>query len=224
MPDAQGPPRSSAPEHERNASNLAHAVNNPLFVIVANLETLREWLADKPIDRAGVAEARELVDDAEHAAAQLTEIFAGAFPVVPRATSRPKRFSSAAPATTRRPREVRVLVVDDEPSVARAIKRSLSDYDVRTLGSGRETVALLSEGVRFDLIISDLMMPGMTGMDLHEAVARIDQEQAERMIFATGGATTTRARDFLAAMSGRTIEKPFSMKRLREIISRRFAK
>ncbi len=222
-PAANRSPRSGTPDREHAASDLAHAVNNPLFVIVANLELLRELLSGTlPVDGARAAEARDLVADAEDAATKLTETFAGAFPVVPRKASRAARFPDEPP-TTRRPKKVRVLVVDDEPGVARALKRCLRDYDVRTLNTAKEAMALLSKGERFDVIISDLMMPEMTGMDLHEAVARLDREQAERMIFITGGAITTRARDFVAAMSDRVFEKPFSTKRLHEMLRRRVA-
>ena len=48
----------------------------------------------------------------------------------------------------------------------------------------------IARGERFDAILCDLMMPGMTGMDLHEALSRLAPEQASRVVVLTGGAFT----------------------------------
>ena len=57
-----------------------------------------------------------------------------------------------------------------------------------------DALARITAGERFDVILCDLMMPHMTGMDLHAALAGAVPEQAERMIFMTGGAFTPSAR------------------------------
>jgi CheY-like chemotaxis protein len=74
---------------------------------------------------------------------------------------------------------------------------------------------------RVDVLFCDLMMPEMTGMDLHAEIVRVAPDQAERMVFLTGGAVTTRARDFVAAVPNPVIDKPFDVKRLREIVRSR---
>jgi FixJ family two-component response regulator len=63
------------------------------------------------------------------------------------------------------------------------------------------------------------MMPEMTGMDIHDALSRISPSLAERMIFLTGGAFTTRARDFLGATPNQWIEKPFTTGHLRTLVN-----
>ena len=63
------------------------------------------------------------------------------------------------------------------------------------------------------------MMPQMTGMELHEAILRIDPAQARRMVFLTGGAFTQSARDFIEAVPNRRIEKPFDLKALRNLVN-----
>jgi hypothetical protein len=51
----------------------------------------------------------------------------------------------------------------------------------------------------------------MTGMDLYEELSRIAPDQAQRMVFFTGGAFTDRAREFLKGVPNPCIEKPFVM-------------
>ncbi len=68
----------------------------------------------------------------------------------------------------------RILIVDDEPHVAQLIERYLSPegYECAIAGSGEEAMALLHQD-RFDLVITDIMMPGMSGMDLLNVVNRL---------------------------------------------------
>ncbi len=61
----------------------------------------------------------------------------------------------------------------------------------------RRSRGRVRKGERFDIIFSDLMMPQMIGMELHDAMRLVDKAQAERMVFITGGAFTTSAREFL---------------------------
>ena len=103
----------------------------------------------------------------------------------------------------------RVLVVDDEPAMGRALQRTLREHlDVVALTSAREAHALIAGGERFEVILSDVMMPEMSGMDLHHALMRIAPEQAQRMIFVTGGAFTAAAHEFLDRVPNPRIEKP----------------
>jgi signal transduction histidine kinase len=109
-------------------------------------------------------------------------------------------------------RWARVCVVDDEAAIGRALERGLEmHHEVLVLTSGKEVVACIASGERFDVILSDLMMPDMTGMDLYEELSRIAPDQAQRMVFFTGGAFTDRAREFLKGVPNPCIEKPFVM-------------
>jgi CheY-like chemotaxis protein len=118
-------------------------------------------------------------------------------------------------------RRGRVLVVDDEIFVLRVVERILSqEHDVVLLANAQEALALCASGEKFDLIISDLMMPNMTGMDLHRELLLIVPEQANKMIFLTGGAFTTKARQFLAETPKEHLDKPFDHANLRAIVRR----
>jgi PAS domain S-box-containing protein len=118
-------------------------------------------------------------------------------------------------------RRGRILVVDDEESVLRVIKRGLSEeHDVVTVTSAAAALVLCASGSKFDVILCDLIMPDMTGMDLHREIVRIAPELGDRMVFLTGGAFTTRARQFLSAIAGEHVEKPFELASLRKLVRR----
>ena len=119
-------------------------------------------------------------------------------------------------------RRGRILVVDDEPMVSTALRRVLAeDHDVVELNRAADALARVEVGERFDLIVSDLMMPAMTGMDLHDALVKCAPDQAGKMIFLTGGAFTARARTFLDTVSNIRIEKPFDASVLCAIVNER---
>jgi two-component system, cell cycle sensor histidine kinase and response regulator CckA len=118
-------------------------------------------------------------------------------------------------------RRGRILVVDDEKLVLRGVKRILSkEHEVVATVAAKEALALCAGGEKFDLILCDLMMPDMTGMELHRELSRVAPEQAERMIFLTGGAFTAKARQFLSETPKEHIEKPFDPANLRAIVQR----
>jgi signal transduction histidine kinase len=128
----------------------------------------------------------------------------------------------AAPVAESGPsaRRAQILVVDDELTLATAVRRMLSaEHDVQVATSAREAIRKLSQGERFDMILSDLMMPQMSGMDLHAELVRMAPDQAERMVFMTGGAFTSRSRAFLDQVPNPRIEKPFDVGVLRALLN-----
>lgn len=119
------------------------------------------------------------------------------------------------------PMRARVLVVDDEPLIARAVARTLRDYDVVVHSDGHDVLALLARGERFDAIVCDLMMPAMTGMELFDRLVEVAPDQASRVIFLSGGAFTPQAREFLGRVKNARMDKPFETQALRELVRRR---
>jgi signal transduction histidine kinase len=119
-------------------------------------------------------------------------------------------------------RRGRVLVVDDEPTISKAVQRALSpEHDVVAITSAKEALARIEAGEHFDVILCDLLMPEITGMDLHAKLLRVQSEQAARMVFLTGGAFTPRAQAFLDEVPNQRIEKPFATSDLRALINGR---
>jgi CheY-like chemotaxis protein len=115
----------------------------------------------------------------------------------------------------------RVLLVDDEPLVAQTMERLLRrDYDVTTAMCGQEAIAHIASGSRFDAIVSDVMMPNMTGIELLEQLQQVAPDQAPRLIFLSGGAFTPRTRERLDELGALQLEKPVSAKDLRACVLR----
>jgi ligand-binding sensor domain-containing protein/signal transduction histidine kinase/CheY-like chemotaxis protein len=113
----------------------------------------------------------------------------------------------------------RVLVVDDDLMVSSALRRTLGrEHDVEVVVSARAALGRLvgPEGAQLDLILCDLMMPELTGMDLHAEVSAAAPAVARRMVFITGGAFTPAAREFLERVENPRVEKPFDSAKLRE--------
>ncbi len=113
----------------------------------------------------------------------------------------------------------RVLVVDDELSLANTLRDLLQpEHDVTAVVSGRNALEILGITSEFDVIICDLMMPSMSGMDFFEELRRTRPGLEQRLIFMTGGAFTPRAAEFLASVPNRRIEKPFSLSAIEKVV------
>lgn len=114
----------------------------------------------------------------------------------------------------------RVLIVDDEPLVRMAAARTLqSHHEVVEVSSGAAALARLEAGERYDAILCDLMMPELTGMELHAVLSRQIPDQADRMLFLTGGAFTAGAQTFLDNATRPALEKPFKAWQLRSAVA-----
>lgn len=131
---------------------------------------------------------------------------------------------TAAPAVSLAPQprgRGRVLVVDDEPSIGTVLERFLrDDNDVAVVSSARKALELFAQGERFDVILCDMMMPEQTGADLYDVLARAHPDQAERMVFLTGGAFAPRAREFLDRVPNLRVDKPFEGRAVRALVAR----
>lgn len=116
----------------------------------------------------------------------------------------------------------RILVVDDEPLVGTVIQRTLQgEHEVTVASSARAALARVAAGERFDLVLSDLLMPEMTGMELYRALRERAPELAGRVVFLTGGAFTPAARAFLEQEPVECVEKPFELETIRGLLARR---
>jgi CheY-like chemotaxis protein len=93
-----------------------------------------------------------------------------------------------------------------------------AQHDVTVKGSAEDALAAIRGGEAYDAILCDLMMPRMTGMELHAELERTTPALARRMIVLTGGAFTDGAREFLDRVSLPRCEKPFDAAGLRELV------
>jgi PAS domain S-box-containing protein len=129
----------------------------------------------------------------------------------------------ASPAS---PRRARLLVLDDEPLVARGVARILAgEYVAESTSSAQEALERLSHGERFDLMLCDIMMPEMSGAAFFERLAEVAPDQRERVVFITGGAFTPEARAFLESLPpGRCFFKPLAADVLRALVREQLAR
>ena len=141
--------------------------------------------------------------------------------VLPPSSQPSDRIEVVIELPTTATRRGRILVVDDDTLVAKAMSRLLAEHhDVLALTSAGEALERLQRGERFDLIFCDLMMPVTTGVEFHERLSELDREQAGRTIFITGGAFTDASRKFLETTANDRLEKPFDQHKLRQIVAR----
>jgi CheY-like chemotaxis protein len=119
---------------------------------------------------------------------------------------------------------VSVLVIDDDPLVAASLRRVLTRrYDVETIASGREALVKMRSRPLPDVVLCDLMMPEMTGLQLYALLARETPEALSRLVFVTGGAVSPESQEFLSSITNPTIEKPLDPAKLSEVIEDRVA-
>ena len=129
-----------------------------------------------------------------------------------------QRLSAAPMRSTQQPisleafKGLRVLVVEDEPALAVAVSEALEDagFSVDRAGDGEEGLTRLTEA-RYDLIVCDLKMPRIDGMQFYRAMAVATPTLARRVIFVTGDVAGTDAERFLEETGCRWLSKPFRL-------------
>lgn len=120
------------------------------------------------------------------------------------------------------PRPGRVLVIDDEALLGEALRRTLGqDHQIVIVAEASEGLARLERGERYDVVLCDLMMPGMDGIEFHRRLSQTLPEEAARVAFITGGAITARVEAFFNRVSNLLLEKPIDIDGLRALIERR---
>lgn len=232
----EGPTDINPPQGRDDSSSvaapsvLADDLRKPLAVVIANLQLLRELVARVQAEAGGdgalfspeagvwltirMAEAENCLSDAHMAEQQIRELMAPKKPLQQGTRER-------APALTKdHLRPARILIVDDDASVARALQRVFRDYDAVVHIGARHALDRIVIGERFDVILSDVAMPSMSGCDLYDEIHRFAPEQASRMVFVTGGLPDERTENALAAIGQPVLTKPFNPMQLRTFIEK----
>lgn len=126
----------------------------------------------------------------------------------------------APPAPSRMARRPRVLLIEDEDLVRHALMRALaSTADVVGVESAETAVTTLQANAAFDVVLSDLQLPGMSGMDLYAHITDRYPALISRMVFVTAGPTTRAARAFIDEHREIVLSKPLELTALRAVIS-----
>ncbi len=130
---------------------------------------------------------------------------------------------SSLPPRTEAPRlpTCRIMVVDDEPALCSVIRRLLRhEHEIVGFVDANTALERLQHDDAFDVIICDIMMPNMSGIDLFGQLKKIQPQLAPRTLFMTGGAFTLPTRQFLGSVSNPLLEKPFETRTLQNAIAR----
>lgn len=133
-----------------------------------------------------------------------------------------RKSSTERKKRTSRPRRRRVLVVDDETLLARSIELQLKDeHDVECVATGQDALDRLKKEQTFDLVLCDMMLPDISGIDVYERARAFNNGSHERFVFMTGGSFSPRVLKFLREHEVPFLEKPFTAEQLKELLEPR---
>jgi CheY-like chemotaxis protein len=134
------------------------------------------------------------------------------------------RNRAPRPVSGTTPRIARVLVIDDDLLVADAIRLVLADdFDVTATTDATHALERLTSGDWYDVILCDVMMPKMNGVELRNRVHAFDANLASRIVFVTGGILLENVQKMLESVPNLVLAKPFDFASVRELIRRRTA-
>jgi signal transduction histidine kinase/CheY-like chemotaxis protein len=123
------------------------------------------------------------------------------------------------PPSLSRPGQRRIFVIDDDPIIARVMRRGLKPHDVRTAATASEAeIALLDPGYVPDLVVCDIYLPGVNGNVLHERIRAKRPDVAERFVFVTGGGLGRAEADYLKGSGRPALVKPIDLKSLLSLL------
>ena len=146
-------------------------------------------------------------------------LFTVELPRSSRNVEQPRAVAETAPTPP-----LRILVIDDEPHILHYMRATLEawGHGVEVAGDGEEGLELAVEG-EFDLILSDLRMPRLTGREFFAALQERNPEAARRVVFSTGDTVHGDTTAFLEAQAHPFLNKPFSLAELRALLARTVA-
>jgi len=114
---------------------------------------------------------------------------------------------------------IRVLVVDDDPTVLRAFRRVLaSDHEVVTARDGAEALRVVLGGARVDAIICDIGMPKLDGPAFFSELFELRPQMIPRVVFCTGGQPNEKTQRFLDRLQAPLLYKPVAVADLKQAI------
>jgi PAS domain S-box-containing protein len=117
--------------------------------------------------------------------------------------------------------KAKILVVDDEQVIRNLVERVLTDegYEIDTVDNADDALKTI-EGKRYNLILLDIKMPGIDGVELYRRIERIAKSLAQRVVFITGDIMAVDTEKFLSETKVAHIDKPFNAEQLRREVKR----
>ncbi|MET0412226.1 MAG: response regulator [Polyangiaceae bacterium] len=227
------------------AAGVGHEINNPAAYVLANLTAmgaslgaLAAELHQRPELSSRVHDLYEMVQESLDGMERIRSTMHDLRALGERArnargseresmpTVSPPAHASGATLGSPLPRRgatedaLKLLLIDDEPLVLRSLKRMLSQHIVELASSGEQALARLDKDADYDLIVCDVMMPGMDGIDVHAEIALRFPHLLERMVFCSGGAFTPRSQAFVDGLEQPMVEKPVTLAAFSEVVRR----
>ncbi|HXF06297.1 MAG TPA: response regulator [Blastocatellia bacterium] len=193
-------------------SQIAHDINNRLTSINLYAQILNHSLSENE----EVAENLGLIrTEARQAIETVRELAQSARTLVDTVAASSSPTAPVTEPTVEEMERKRILVVDDEKAVAELIRRILQshNYIVDTTLDGEAAIGLI-EANRYDLIVADLKMPGVGGMELFQHFSRVDPEIARRIVFLSGDVISPHTLTFLRDTQSLYLTKPCTIEEL----------
>jgi two-component system NtrC family sensor kinase len=111
--------------------------------------------------------------------------------------------------------------VDDEPVMGAVLRRIFGRaHEVTVVDHGRAALSIMDGGADFDVVLCDVVMPDISGLQVYEAVRERHPHLLDRFIFLTGGVLHEKSRKFLSSITNPVVKKPFELGALRELVRR----
>lgn len=143
---------------------------------------------------------------------------------LPRADAKPAVPATPTPVPTGR--HARLLLIDDDPALTRSLARMLSSRcDTTIAANGKEGLeALLGPGAPWDLVLCDVTMPVMGGVELHRELHAQHPGLADELVFISGGSIDEATEGYLSSLPNLRLAKPFGLEQLHALIAERLAR
>ena len=137
--------------------------------------------------------------------------------------SEEKQLEMAEPAAgkTEKVAKAKILVVDDEPTNRQYLSEVFTGegYEVETVDNASDALKMIKKR-EYDLVLLDIKMPGMSGVELYQRVKKAFPSLADRVVFITGDVMGEDTMDFLTRIKANFITKPFDIEQLKRDIGR----
>jgi CheY-like chemotaxis protein len=213
-------PTSAATAQSGDAAvgRMAHEMNNAVAYVITNLNLLVEEIERLEIPAPRRKRLLRLADESTEGAGRVSELIRR-LKVLSWGEERRGVESTEDDTWDRASERRRVLVIDDEPYILVSVRRALASYDVEVAESGEEALRILEHDQSFDIILCDLVMGSMSGIDVYHWMGEHHSELQRRTVFMTAGAFTAASRAFLAEVRNPVLHKPFDTKTLRWILA-----
>jgi CheY-like chemotaxis protein len=215
---SESPSTEPAPADGAAVGRMAHEMNNAVAYVITNLNLLVEEVERLEIPAPRRKRLLRLVDESTEGAGRVSELIRR-LKVLSWGEERSRADLDEDDTWDRSTQQRRVLVVDDEPYILVSVRRALNHYDVEVAESGEEALRILEHDQAFDIILCDLVMGKLSGIDVYNWMGEHHPRLQRRTVFMTAGAFTAASRSFLANVRNPVLHKPFDTKTLRWILA-----